>query len=1118
MATKTYTINTGINNFYVSSYSNNNIKNKFNTSSLGVTNSKSVIYKVCERIRYNYYDFNSTQAREQYALYPLFYNNSSSLRDDNIINFMLHTGSVSMTFGIRVKRNSSTIYTDNISINTDYFNVYETLLNTILSTLEANYIDIEESSINFNGDIELWFQKFTYSDVNFFLTDSDGNFVMDKTGMNRLVLKLNQQFNLNEDQTGLPFKIYYSANIDSTNVSFETITQTIRFANTNGSTLSLQGVHLYAEPKQIKETINAIQESDQTTPGSVYHIFLLKNIKSDVLKTILDTYKLDGLYNNGSTKELISGNTYEFSSVSKNGYKLYYNSQCSSDAVGSSITIPNTFNGYSNSIGFYGMVDGLVITDYINIYLYDEDEGRQSNVTKSIYVPPTDLLLQRTKSTMLTGRYNFTNWGVKGIGSSYSVGGLKPSPYDPYFMTISVNNSVDKLPTDASFISYSSENYGYYNNEKIIFSPKYHLTNHNKFIIGRKIIQGDGSYRRFNQLFISVKKNTSNFINNLTNTTYGSDISREKLIPYGDKLPTYSDLLDKFTCVHSKALYDLHLDSEMLYNIRSYLVDYILTSNNLVMPNLSTISNTGYTYTYLERYIKLENGTTYWERNGDIRYHKYPYWNSTDTAFRYAIGVCVKVSDNIIAIYNTASIVDNYNLYATKTGTYTTNPISNYIYINYNGLYKGGANRSYRIVEIGSKQIVDTPNHNASSFTGRIIDTISYSENGVTVYNHNDKLKTFSDSVIKVNPEFNYNIKYLYSSSEQQSKQLVTNNLLYSRFNNDTNRYVATDIEKANLVYNNKGEIGIDLTFTATFVNEKIDFNLDSGNILDFTIYSRGKTVHSRTITGNEKIAYLEGNKLIVNYTFYNTYNGLHQLNANGIGITISYKFYYKLNNVENVTTSKTFYCSDSNTNKCGYDIILIEPWYSKSSIKGNSLTTQSTCGWALISSTGDEANRGIYRTGTLSSTYGTTPAYAKITTEFNGIINRSVIPKYLFKCSFYATKLSTSQNYYSTALCNSINYSAGISPKSLSPTIRGNKVLTTSALHTVYYFYNGTSTMEYCDGTLIRTISGEYVLKDIKAAMSVSANTYINVLFAPSANWATNKIYIRHIEFAELF
>lgn len=1118
MATKTYTINTGINNFYVSSYSNNNIKNKFNTSSLGVTNSKSVIYKFCERIRYNYYDFNSTQAREQYALYPLFYNNSSSLRDDNIINFMLHTGSVSMTFGIRVKRNSSTIYTDNISINTDYFNVYETLLNTILSTLEANYIDIEESSINFNGDIELWFQKFTYSDVNFFLTDSDGNFVMDKTGRNRLVLKLNQQFNLNEDQTGLPFKIYYSANIDSTNVSFETITQTIRFANTNGSTLSLQGVHLYAEPKQIKETINAIQESDQTTPGSVYHIFLLKNIKSDVLKTILDTYKLDGLYNNGSTKELISGNTYEFSSVSKNGYKLYYNSQCSSDAVGSSITIPNTFNGYSNSIGFYGMVDGLVITDYINIYLYDEDEGRQSNVTKSIYVPPTDLLLQRTKSTMLTGRYNFTNWGVKGIGSSYSVGGLKPSPYDPYFMTISVNNSVDKLPTDASFISYSSENYGYYNNEKIIFSPKYHLTNHNKFIIGRKIIQGDGSYRRFNQLFISVKKNTSNFINNLTNTTYGSDISREKLIPYGDKLPTYSDLLDKFTCVHSKALYDLHLDSEMLYNIRSYLVDYILTSNNLVMPNLSTISNTGYTYTYLERYIKLENGTTYWERNGDIRYHKYPYWNSTDTAFRYAIGVCVKVSDNIIAIYNTASIVDNYNLYATKTGTYTTNPISNYIYINYNGLYKGGANRSYRIVEIGSKQIVDTPNHNASSFTGRIIDTISYSENGVTVYNHNDKLKTFSDSVIKVNPEFNYNIKYLYSSSEQQSKQLVTNNLLYSRFNNDTNRYVATDIEKANLVYNNKGEIGIDLTFTATFVNEKIDFNLDSGNILDFTIYSRGKTVHSRTITGNEKIAYLEGNKLIVNYTFYNTYNGLHQLNANGIGITISYKFYYKLNNVENVTTSKTFYCSDSNTNKCGYDIILIEPWYSKSSIKGNSLTTQSTCGWALISSTGDEANRGIYRTGTLSSTYGTTPAYAKITTEFNGIINRSVIPKYLFKCSFYATKLSTSQNYYSTALCNSINYSAGISPKSLSPTIRGNKVLTTSALHTVYYFYNGTSTMEYCDGTLISTTSGEYVLKDIKAAMSVSANTYLNVLFAPSANWATNKIYIRHIEFAELF
>lgn len=772
MASKTYTINKGINDFYVSSYSNNSIKNKFNKSSMGLTNSKDVIYKFCERLIYNYYDYNSTQAKEQYALYPLFYNNSSSLRDDKIINFMLHTGSVSITLGIRVKRNSSTIYTDTITFNTDYPSLDpNTVLSIILSTLEANYIDIEESSINFNGDIELWFQKFTYSDVKFFLTDSYGNFVMDKNGLSRLILTLNYQFTLSEDQTGLPFKIYYSAHIDTTTVSFKTISQTIRFVGTNG-------VYIYAEPKQIKETINAIQESDQTTPGSVYHNFLLKNTKYDVLKTILDTYKLDGTYNNGSTKELISGNTYVFSSVSKSGYKFYTNSQHSIDAVGSSVTIPSVFNGYSNSIGFYGTVDGLVITDYINVYLYDEDEGIQSNGTKSIYVPPTDLLLQKTKSTMLTGRYNFANWGVKGIGSSSSVFGTKPTPFDPYFMRITINNSTDKLPIDASFISYSSENYGYYNNEKIIFSPKYHLTNHNKFIIGQKVKQPNGSYIRTNELFISVKKNTSNFINNLTNITYGSDVSREKLIPYGDKLPTYSDLLDKFTCVHSNALYNLHLKSEKLYNIRSLVDDYIRTSNNLVMPNLSTISYTGYTYTYLERYIKLANGTTYWERNGDIRYHKYPYWNSTDTAFRYATGVCVKVSDNIIAIYNTASIVDNYNLYATKTGTYTpTNPISNYIYINYNGLHKGGSSRNYRIVEIGSKQIVDTTNHIASSFTGRIIDNISYSPNGGIIYNHNNKLTTFASSVLKVNSAYNYNIK----SSDQQSKKLVTNNLLYSK-------------------------------------------------------------------------------------------------------------------------------------------------------------------------------------------------------------------------------------------------------------------------------------------------------------------------------------------------
>ena len=773
MASKTYTINKGINDFYVSSYSNNSIKNKFNKSSMGLTNSKDVIYKFCERLRYNYYDYNSTQAREQYALYPLFYNNSSSLNDNKIINFMLHTGSVSITLGIRVKRNSSTIYTDTITFNIDYTSLDpNTVISIILSTLEANYIDIEESSIKFNGDIELWFQKFTYSDVNFFLTDSDGNFVINKNGLpgSRLVLTLNYTANLSEDQTGLPFKIYYSAHIDTTTVSFQTISQTIRFVGTNG-------VYLYAEPKQIKETINAIQESDKTTPGSVYHTFLLKNTKNEVLNTILDTYKIDGTYNNGNTKELISGNTYVFSSVSKSGYKFYTNSQHSIDAVGSSVTIPSTFNNDSNSIGFYGIVDGLVITDHIKVYLYDEDEGRQSGGGNR-YVPPTDLLLQKLSSTMLTGRYNFINWGVKGIGSTYSAFGTKPDPSDPFFIRITINNSTDKLPTDASFISYSSENYGYYNNEKIIFSPKYHLTNHNKFIIGSKVRQPNGSYMRTNELYISVKKNTSNFINNLTNITYGSDVSREKLIPYGDKLPTYSDLLDKFTCIHSYSLYNLHSESAQLYNIRSFVDKYIRASSNLVMPNLSTISYTGYTYTYLERYITLANGTTYWERNGDIRYHRYPYWNSTDTKFTYITGVCVKVSDNIIAIYNTASIVDNYDLYATQTGTYTpTTPISNKIYINYNGLYKGGSNRNYRIVEIGSKQIVDTINHNASSFTGRIIDNISYSPNGGIIYNHNNKLTTFASSVLKVNSAYNYNIK----SSDQQSKKLVTNNLLYSK-------------------------------------------------------------------------------------------------------------------------------------------------------------------------------------------------------------------------------------------------------------------------------------------------------------------------------------------------
>ena len=66
---------------------------------------------------------------------------------------------------------------------------------------------------------------------------------------------------------------------------------------------------------------------------------------------------------------------------------------------------------------------------------------------------------------------------------------------------------------------------------------------------------------------------------------------------------------------------------------------------------------------------------------------------------------------------------------------------------------------------------------------------------------------------------------------------------------------MVTDIEKANFVYNNQGEIGIVLTFTGTFVNEKVQFNLASGNILYFAIYSRGKTIFSKTINVNEKIA-----------------------------------------------------------------------------------------------------------------------------------------------------------------------------------------------------------------------------------------------------------------------
>ena len=38
MATKTYTIGTGINNFYVSRYSNNSIKNTSNKSSIDLKN------------------------------------------------------------------------------------------------------------------------------------------------------------------------------------------------------------------------------------------------------------------------------------------------------------------------------------------------------------------------------------------------------------------------------------------------------------------------------------------------------------------------------------------------------------------------------------------------------------------------------------------------------------------------------------------------------------------------------------------------------------------------------------------------------------------------------------------------------------------------------------------------------------------------------------------------------------------------------------------------------------------------------------------------------------------------------------------------------------------------
>ncbi len=180
MATKKYLINKGINDFYVSSYSNNSIKNKFNKSSMGLTYSEDVIYKFCDRLIYGYIDNSSAQAIEQYALYPLFYNGSSSLRDNIITNFILQGGSVAITLGIRVKRNSSTIYTSDISINTDYSNAYRTLLDTILYDLEGNNINIEESSINLNGDIELWFKKFTYNDVKFFLADENGNFVLNK--------------------------------------------------------------------------------------------------------------------------------------------------------------------------------------------------------------------------------------------------------------------------------------------------------------------------------------------------------------------------------------------------------------------------------------------------------------------------------------------------------------------------------------------------------------------------------------------------------------------------------------------------------------------------------------------------------------------------------------------------------------------------------------------------------------------------------------------------------------------------------------------------------------------------------------------------------------------------
>jgi len=434
-----------------------------------------------------------------------------------------------------------------------------------------------------------------------------------------------------------------------------------------------------------------------------------------------------------------STTTHTFVTWQANNYRFFRNSGKTQEVTDPSY---NTFNSnsYSTSSPLVLYVSGGTVTinigETIILRLYDVDEGTCSLNNQTVYVPPTDVIMN-TGSTLnnlyMKTRYTYNFSDTTNFDGFYVLTSSEnkyvsqqnttvPTGLNPEIARIVYTGHTQTLPADPNgFIFLKPKNKVTSNGVVYPTSVRYHLTG--DVIWQRGSIS---SNRRTSYYYVGVKKNNINFVNGTLNDQTGqweggissyngtwsdtiNGVSYSRPIAYANKISTISDLMDKLACYHGAAMEVMGgFEPNTLYNLRSVLTSSIWDNYIKYWYNQYVqIKRPGF-----RRYITYD-GTTYYEDTWGIRWkNNYPTFTSYDDPTFYYMDTLVfkhpyDSNGNVFVALAGYITEAQWNALATGTTTYTVREDPTCLY--FNGLYAYDEEKF--MVTIGSTNVVDNWNY-----------------------------------------------------------------------------------------------------------------------------------------------------------------------------------------------------------------------------------------------------------------------------------------------------------------------------------------------------------------------------------------------------------------------